>query len=290
MRMMNHLTTMKLSQCFMILNVTPRVTWEDVKKSYHQLAKKYHPDLNPRNLICENKFKELTSAFRILETHYKNPKRKRRQSVPSIIVMRPRSSSMHVEESLHSAEAIKERQSNILETPGADKEKKSGWNGWLQSLQVSLNKFERKIFLLDRQKNIRIVPQTAANGGIIRLRNRKETFQVKIPSGDWNRMSLRIPEKGESSFFGKKRGDLVLNIQVIQPEQLDAGRSKSFYELHVSREKIRASKVQTLDSVQGPIKFVLPRGTKDGQTFVLKYQAKAGSASSPDHIVKVHLM
>ena len=216
MRMMNHLTTMKLSQCFMILNVTPRVTWEDVKKSYHQLAKKYHPDLNPRNLICENKFKELTSAFRILETHYKNPKRNRRQSVPSIIVMRPRSSSMHVEESLHSAEAIKERQSNILETPGDDKEKKSGWNGWLQSLQVSLNKFERKIFLLDRQKNIRIVPQTAANGGIIRLRNRKETFHVKIPSGDWNRMSLRIPEKGESSFFGKKRGDLVLNIQVIQ--------------------------------------------------------------------------
>ncbi len=290
MRMMNHLTTMKLSQCFMILNVTPRVTWEDVKKSYHQLAKKYHPDLNPRNLICENKFKELTSAFRILETHYKNPKGNGRQSVPSIIVMHPRSSSMHVEESLLSAEAIKERQSNILETPGADKEKKSGWSGWLQSLQVSLNKFERKIFLLDRQKNIRIVPQTAANGGIIRLRNRKETFHVKIPSGDWNRMSLRIPEKGESSFFGKKRGDLVLNIQVIQSEQSDAGRSKFFYELHISRENIKSSKVQTLDSVQGPIKFVFPRGTKDGQTFVLKYQAKEDPASSPDHVVKVYLV
>ena len=245
MRMMNHLTTMKLSQCFMILNVTPRVTWEDVKKSYHQLAIKYHPDLNPRNLICENKFKELTSAFRILETHYKNPKGNGRQRVSSNISVRPQS---YAKDSLFSTEANEEHHSNLSKTPGADKERKSGWSRWLQSLQVSFNKFERKIFLLDRQKNIRIVPHTAANGGIIRLRNRKETFQVKIPSGDWNRMSLRIPEKGESSFFGKKRGDLVLNIQVIQSEQSDAGRSKFFYELHISRENIKSSKVQTLDS------------------------------------------
>jgi len=280
---------MKLSQCFTILNVTPRMTWEDVKKSYHQLAKKYHPDLNPRNLVCENKFKELTSAFTILESHYKNPKGNRRQRVSPFVRIRPQSSSMHAEDPVLSAEANEERNANLSEPPAGAKENKTGWSYWMQTLQVSVNKIERKIFLLDRQKNIRVAPYTAAHGGIIRLRNRKETFHVKIPSGDWNRMSLRVPEKGESSFFGKKRGDLVLNIQVIQPEQLDAGRSKFFYELHVSREKIKSSKVQTLDSVQGPIKFVLPRGARDGQTFILKYQAKADPASSPDHVVKVYL-
>ena len=197
---------------------------------------------------------------------------------------------MEAEESLLSAEVNEECNSNLSGTIKDANAKKIGWNRWIENFRARFNKFEQKIFLLDRQKNVRVAPHTAAHGGIIRLRNRKETFQVKIPSGDWHRMSLRVPEKGESSFFGKKRGDLVLNIQVIQPEQLDAGRSKFFYELHVSREKIKSSKVQTLDSVQGPIKFVLPRGMKDGQTFVLKYQAKVDPASSPDHVVKVYLV
>ena len=290
MRMMNHLTTMTLSRCFMILNVAPGMTWEDVKKSYRQLAKQYHPDFNPRNLVCENKFKELTSAFKVLEAHYQNPKRNRRQSFSSVVGVRPQPPSMEVEDSVFSAESIEDSKPNMPEIPATAKEKKNGWSHWAQRLQVRFNKLERKIFLLDTQKNIRVAPHTATHGGIVRLNNRKETFQVKIPSGGWNRMSLRVPEKGESSFFGKKRGDLVLNIQVIEPERLDAGHSKFFYELHVAREKIKSSRVQTLDSVQGPIKFVLPRGAKDGQTFVLKYQAKADPASSPDHVVKVHLV
>lgn len=287
---MNHLTTMKLSQCFTILNVSPRVGWEDVKKSYHQLAKQYHPDLNPRDLVCENKFKELTNAFQVLETHYKTGPKNRWPRVSSLVKIRPQTPSSHGEETFITAEPDENGESRLSDIPGADNVNKSGWSRWLQKFQARFNKFERKIFLLDAQKNIRVAPSTAAQGGIIRLHNRKETFQVKIPSGGWKKMSLLVPEKGESSLFGKKRGDLVLNIQVIQPEQLDAEPSKYFYDLHVSREKIKTSRVQTLDSVQGPIKFVLPRNTRDGQTFILKYEAKADRGASPDHVVKVHLV
>ncbi len=282
---------MKLSQCFMILNVSPKMTWEGVKKSYHQLAKRYHPDLNPRSLACENKFKELNNAFKILESHYKTPKKNRWKKVSSLVKMRPGSSSLYVEDSLLSAEVIKEEfPSGSADVPVDPNGKKIGWNRWAQSLKERFNQLERKVFLLDTQKNIRVAPRTAEQGGFIRLQTRKETFQVKIPSGGWNRMSLRVPEKGESSLLGKKRGDLVLNIQVIQPEQLKAGNSKFFYALNVSQDKINSSRVQTLDSVQGPIKFVLPRSTRDGQTFVLKYQAKATASSSPDHVVKIHVL
>jgi curved DNA-binding protein len=280
---------MKLSQCFVILNATPGMAWADVKKSYHRLAKRYHPDLNPRNLICENKFKELNGAFKMLESHYKDPKKVRRQSIFSPFGMRPESPPAQAPDSFHPAEVVEDSQSKPSDSLPDAKEIKGCWNRWLQSFRVMFNKLERKIFLLDTRKNVRIAPHTATHGGLIRLNNRKETFQVKIPPGDWSRMSLRVPEKGETSLFGKKRGDLVLNIQVIQPEKLDAGRSKFFYELHVAREKIISSRVQTLDSVEGPIKFVLPKGTRDGQTFTLKYQAKSDSKSSPDHVVKVLL-
>lgn len=282
---------MKLSQCFVILHATPSMAWEDVKKSYHRLAKRYHPDLNPRNSISENKFKELNGAFRMLETHYKTPKKNRRQSVFSLFRVRSRSSSNPADGSVHPAEIIeKDSRKNSSKPSHAVKPKKVGWSRWSEGLQTRFNRFERKIFLLDTRKNVRVAPQTAVQGGLIRVNNRKETFQVKIPSGDWKQMSIRVPDKGETSFFGNKRGDLVLNIQVIQPEQADAGRSRFFYDLPVAEEMINSSRVQTLNSVQGPIKFVLPRNTQDGQVFVLKYHSRTDRASSPDHVVKVQIV
>ena len=83
-------------------------------------------------------------------------------------------------------------------------------------------------------------------------------------------MTLRIPEKGESSLFGKKRGDLLLNIEVVNSQNINADETRFYYELHIPRENVKSSKVQTLDSVFGPIKFVLPRNIKQGQNFVLK--------------------
>lgn len=38
----------------------------DIKKSYRNLAKKYHPDLNPNDSEAEQKFKEATAAYEIL--------------------------------------------------------------------------------------------------------------------------------------------------------------------------------------------------------------------------------
>ncbi len=37
-----------------------------LKKSYYSLAKKYHPDKNPGNKEAEQKFKEITHAFDVL--------------------------------------------------------------------------------------------------------------------------------------------------------------------------------------------------------------------------------
>ncbi|NIQ02742.1 MAG: hypothetical protein GWM98_22275, partial [Nitrospinaceae bacterium] len=146
------------------------------------------------------------------------------------------------------------------------------WSTFFQRLKQVLLDSERKIFLLDVHKDVRIDPRTAARGGLIRVRRGKESFQVKIPSGAWNRMSLRIPQKGEASLFGSKRGDLFLNILVTRGARVSAEDLMFFYDLQVARERVTEGRVLTLNSVQGPIKFILPRTTADGQTFVLKSQ------------------
>lgn len=49
-----------------ILSVTRTSTEIEIKKSYRDLAKKYHPDLNPGNAEAEEKFKECAEAYEVL--------------------------------------------------------------------------------------------------------------------------------------------------------------------------------------------------------------------------------
>lgn len=52
-----------------ILNVHPRASDEDIKRAYHSLAKKFHPDLNPQNRrMAELRLRLINEAYAGLKT------------------------------------------------------------------------------------------------------------------------------------------------------------------------------------------------------------------------------
>jgi len=52
---------------YAILGVSRNATKDEIKKAYRELAKKYHPDLNPQNRKeAEEKFKEISEAYEVL--------------------------------------------------------------------------------------------------------------------------------------------------------------------------------------------------------------------------------
>ncbi len=55
-----------------ILGVKKGATDAELRKAFHQLAKKYHPDFNPGDKASEQKFKEVNLAYEVL----KDPKKK----------------------------------------------------------------------------------------------------------------------------------------------------------------------------------------------------------------------
>jgi hypothetical protein len=63
-----------------------------------------------------------------------------------------------------------------------------------------------------------------------------------------------------------------------------------FYEINVPRQNVANSRVLTLESVHGPIKFIIPRNTVNGQAFVLKSQTPVTEEQAANHIVTVNLI
>ncbi len=51
-----------------ILGVSKTASDDEIKKAYRNLAKKYHPDLNPNNKEAEQKFKKISVAYSLVGT------------------------------------------------------------------------------------------------------------------------------------------------------------------------------------------------------------------------------
>lgn len=54
------------SDCYEILGIAKDATQNDIKKAFHALAKKYHPDINKNNPTAKRKFQEIRDAYETL--------------------------------------------------------------------------------------------------------------------------------------------------------------------------------------------------------------------------------
>lgn len=55
---------------YKVLGVDPEATPEQIKSAYRRLARKFHPDLNPKRRSAEARFKEVQEAYEALSQHY----------------------------------------------------------------------------------------------------------------------------------------------------------------------------------------------------------------------------
>jgi len=67
------------------LGISRDASSDDIRKAFRQLAKKYHPDLNPGNKESEEKFKEINEAFQVLN----DPQKKARYDLAGHAAFKP---------------------------------------------------------------------------------------------------------------------------------------------------------------------------------------------------------
>ena len=280
---------MTISECYTTLRVDSRSQWAEVKRSYHFLAKKYHPDLNPDKPGMAPRFRKISEAFKTLEiwhkrnlkkstqrtinkqrSHVTNTQGEAEQNNPQVASPVGKSPTpLHIANKNHNSENSKRR---------------------FKRLGATLFEWEKKIFLLDIRKNIFLKKRLPSHSNIVRVKKGEESFQVRIPPGPWTSMFIRVPGKGNKSMFSKKRGDLLLNIHVPNSESIDPAPPVFRYKVRIPRKAIGSDKVWTLKSATGPIKFTLPKTAEHGQEFVLKANRNSTGPSSASHIMTLSLI
>ncbi len=60
-----------LEKSYKALKIKKGATLDEIKSAYRKLARRYHPDLNPKNRRAEARFKEITEAYQILNNHHR---------------------------------------------------------------------------------------------------------------------------------------------------------------------------------------------------------------------------
>jgi curved DNA-binding protein len=270
-----------VSDLYETLGVARDADVDAIRKAYRKLARKYHPDLNPGDKAAEERFKEISQAWEVLE----NPEKRRNYDEFGAISLE---AGFDAEKARQAREAFGSR---FGARPGGG----SGFEGFEEfefgDLDDLLGRFTggrpggrgrgrgMRMRGSDIEAALELDFLDAMRGGEHRLTLGRptadggatsETITVRIPPGVDTGGRLRIPGKGGPGIGGAPPGDLHVELRV-RPHRLFAreGRNLTFDLPITVSEAIRGAKVE-VPTLDGRATLTIPAGTDSGTRLRLR--------------------
>ena len=265
-----------MSDPYEILGVARDADVAAIRKAYRKLARKHHPDLNPGDKAAEERFKEISRAWEVLE----DPERRRNYDEFGAISLE---AGFDAEKARQAREAFGSR-FGTGGRPGAEGFGEEFEFGDLDGLMgrffggraeggrgIRLRGADLEASLeLDFLDAVRGAEHRLTLGGGGGGAAGNETITVRIPPGVDTGGRLRIPGKGAPGFGGGPPGDLWVVLRV-RPHRVfrREGRDLTF-DLPISvAEAIRGAKVE-VPTLDGRATLTIPPGTDSGTRLRLR--------------------
>lgn len=269
------------------LGVGRTATDEDIQKAYRQLARKYHPDLNPDDAQAKEKFQEVQNAFEVLSDAKKRDMYDRYGSAyesvgaggpgPGAGGPQPWSNS--------GGPGFDVNLEDLFGGGGAgggfsDLFKNLGQRGKRQTRRAAPTRGT------NIEHELTVSFTTAVLGGeaqiaVQRHDGRVETIQIKIPAGIEDGKKIRLRGQGNLSPDGGPDGDLLIKVNAApHPHFRRQGKRLDLRVPITLSEALNGAKVD-VPTPHGTITLTVPPGTSSGAKLRLKGQGVTGGKGSP---------
>lgn len=261
-----------------VLGVPKSASKEAIKRSYRELAKKYHPDRNPNDPSAEEKFKEVQQAYSVLSDAKKREEYDRFGEV-GVGQWQTKPGGQRVYQWGPGHEVRQEDLEDLFSAFGGTG---SGPSSIFEELFGTRRRGGRTRTRVRRpaprgpdiEQGVTLTFDQAVHGATLTLRlqrpdnGRAETIDVRVPAGVEDGQKIRVRGHGGSS--GGESGDLMLVCHVQPHPFFDRRGTDIHLETPISfAEAALGAKIE-VPTIDGPTTVTIPPGTSGGTKLRLK--------------------
>lgn len=291
---------MEFKDYYKILGVDKNATQEEIKRAYRKLAMKYHPDRNPGDKSAEEKFKEITEANEVLS----DPEKRKKYDALGA----------NWKQYEHAGQGFDDFFSRFGGTQGGGRQTYTfsddfddlfgnlggfsdffesffGSRGRKQSGFTSHDYSKQSAMGIDLEADLNITLEEAFNGGerIINVDGKK--VKIKINPGIKDGQRLRLKGLGRARTQNGQRGDLYLNIHILQHPFYEIKDSDLYYNLDIDLYTAVLGGKEYIRTLDGKtISINIPEGTDSGSILRLKNLGMKKDSGRGDLFVRINVI
>jgi curved DNA-binding protein len=271
------------------LGVGNSATEDEIRKAYRQLARKYHPDLNPDDKQAKEKFQQVQNAFDVLSDAKKREMYDRYGSAYESMGAGGGGGPQPWANAGAGGPNVDINIEDLFGGGGgggfADIFKQFGQRGRRQQSRRQAPSRGANI-----EHELTVSFTTAVLGGDAQIAVRRgdgkmDTLQVKIPAGIEDGKKIRLRGQGEASPDGGPNGDILIKVMTApHPHYRRQGKRIDLRVPITLAESLQGAKVD-VPTPHGTITLTVPPGTSSGKKLRLKGQGVVPAKGAPGDLL-----
>lgn len=251
-----------------------KVSLDEIKNAYREMAKKYHPDLNGNNNKAEERFKDIGEAYNTLSN---SKQRRKYDRLWYYYIGRKNKQNKNYRDA-----KIKDFMELFFgEKKDKEEEKKSKnepEKGEDIYTEINATVIEA-YFGAVKQIEFRTV-----KGG-------SKKIDVKIPSGIRNEEKIRVIGQGKNGKNGGKNGDLFIKIKIKDTPTLKLRGIDLYTDLLITPWESALSEKVSIQGIDEEHLIDIPKGIQSGEEIIIKGKGyRDGKGGRGNLIAQVKIM
>ncbi len=267
----------KITDYYEVLGVKRGAADDEIKKAYRQLARKFHPDLNPGDKKSEEQFKQVQEAYDVLSNAedrklYDQYGENWRAVKAGAGAPPPGWEGAHAQQSTRGPGT----------RPGGFDFNDFDFGSFRASGEGGFDIFEELFGGAGRgrgsdrgrdvEAELELSLEEAHQGGRRTLQMQSKTIDVNIPAGVRDGSTVRLAGQGGAGTNGSEPGDLYLHIRLRPHPVFRVNGDDVEVELPIAPwEAVLGAKVEA-PTIEGRVEVTVPAGAKSEQRLRLRGQ------------------